>query len=219
MMAPFRSTVLRVALAAMVAALPACDPQPAPPPLVPPQPRASVAGPDAPLDKGVFVSKRFGMRLPLPGGPAWKIDDRSTKWLEAKQPGGGESLAVRLWRDENRMTREKCEATARSLRPLPQRDGAELVDSRRIDVPPGFDTQLDVALVDDRKGGFFGFVLAFGGTGRRCFAYVYATHTTGAGADRKVGDRLAEMVEGSLQSLVFESDLDVVLEREASPTP
>lgn len=193
-----------------------CDPQPAPPPLWPARPSASIALPNEPLDKGVFVSKRFGLRLPLPNGAAWKIDDRSSKWLEAMEPSESASLLVRLWRDENRMTREKCEATARSLRKLPLRDGAELVDSRRIDVPPGFDTQLDVALMDDRKGGFFGFVLAFGGVGRRCFAYVYATHTSGAAADREVGDRLAKMVEGSLQALTFESDLDVVLERDVS---
>jgi hypothetical protein len=196
-----------------------CDPQPAPPPVVPLRPSASAPA-DDPVDKGVFVSKRFGLRLPLPGGTAWKIDDRTSRWLDAKQPTESASLLVRLWRDENRMTREKCEATARSLRKLPLREGAELVDSRRIDVPPGFDTQLDVALVDDTKGGFFGFVLAFGGAGRRCFAYVYATHTSGIGADREVGDRLAKMVEGSLLSLAFESDLDVVLEREATqPAP
>jgi hypothetical protein len=209
-----------ILLALAVLGVLGCDGQAAPPPLVPLRPSASVALPDEPLDKGIFVSKRFGLRLPLPNGAAWKIDDRSSRWLEAKEPTESASLLVRLWRDENRMTREKCEATARSLRKLPLRDGAELVDSRRIDVPPGFDTQLDVALVDDRKGGFFGFVLAFGGVGRRCFAYVYATHTSGAGADREVGDRLAKMVEGSLQSLTFESDLDVVLEREGhSPSP
>lgn len=215
MMMRLQDGLLALALSAVLG----CDPQPTPPPLVPPQPSASVALPDEPLDKGIFVSKRFGLRLPLPNGKAWKIDDRSSKWLEAKEPNESASLLVRLWRDENRMTREKCEATARSLRQLPLREGAELVDSRRIDLPSGFDTQLDVGLVDDRKGGFFGFVLAFGGLGRRCFAYVYATHTSGAGADRAVGDRLAKMVEGSLQSLIFESDLDVVLEREGSSSP
>jgi len=167
------------------------------------------------LDSGVFVSKRFGLRLPLPNGKSWKIDDHSSKWLEAKEPVESSSLLVRVWRDENRMTRDKCEATARSLRQLPIRDGVDLVDSQRIDLPAGFDTQLDVALMDDKKGGFFGFVLAFGGLGRRCFAYVYATHTSGRGADQAVGDRLAKIVEGSLRAISFESDLDVVLEREA----
>ena len=214
MMMRLQESLLALALLGAVG----CDPQPTPPPLVPLRPSASVA-PDQPLDKGVFISKRFGLRLPLPNGAAWKIDDRSSRWLEAKEPNESASLLVRLWRDENRMTREKCESTARSLRKLPLREGAELVDSRRIDVPPGFDTQLDVALVDDRQGGFFGFVVAFGGVGRRCFAYVYATHTSGPGADREVGDRLAKMVEGSLQSLTFESDLDVVLEREGSSSP
>lgn len=191
-----------------------CEPQPPAVPVLPPQPSASAVA-DSPLDSGVFVSKRFGLRLPLPNGKAWKIDDHTSKWLEAKEPAESSSLLVRVWRDENRMTRDRCEATARSLRQLPVRDGVDLVDSQRIDLPAGFDTQLDVALMDDKKGGFFGFVLAFGGLGRRCFAYVYATHTSGRGADQAVGDRLAKIVEGSLRAISFESDLDVVLEREA----
>jgi hypothetical protein len=192
-----------------------CEPQPTAVPLLPARPSGSAVV-DSPLNKGVFVSKRFGFRLPLPNGEAWKIDDHTSKWLEAKEPAESSTLLVRVWRDENRMTRDKCEATARSLRQLPKREGAEIVDSQRIDLPAGFDTQLDVALMDDTKGGFFGFVLAFGGLGRRCFAYVYATHTAGPGADQAVGDRLAKIVEGSLRAISFESDLDVVLERETA---
>ena len=72
-----------------------------------------------------------------------------------------------------------------------------------------------VALAADPKGaGIYGFIVAFGGRGRRCFAYTYVTRAEGPGADEKIADRHAEMVEGSLKKLQFESDLDAVLERE-----
>ncbi len=185
-------------------------PSPAPIPRTTARPTADPILPKS----GVFPSKRFGVRLPLPDGKAWKIDDRSSHWLDAKHPGEGSSLLLRTWRDENRMTRDKCQATARLLRKLPTLDGAEVLDTRRIDQPPGFDTELEVASLPDQKGGLFGVVLAFGGLGRRCFAFVYVTQASGRDADRVVGARLATIVEESLLGLRFESDLDATLERD-----
>jgi hypothetical protein len=73
-------------------------------------------------------------------------------------------------------------------------------------------------LVAKEGGELFGFVLAFGGLKRRCFAYVYATRASGPTADALVADRLAEMVEGSLLALRLDSDLETTLERD-QPTP
>lgn len=169
-------------------------------------------------DPGTFTSKRFGVRLSLPNGASWKIDDTTSRWLSATQTAEESTLVVRLWRDDNRMTRETCEARARLSRALPSRDGAEVVEQRALDLPRGFDTRADVALLPDRKGrGLYGFVLAFGGYSHKCFAYVYVTHAAGPGADRIVGDRLARMVEGSLSRLTFETDFDVPLERDTPP--
>lgn len=198
-------------------ALAACD---GPQPVVPTASAPPVASSSdaAPLpDPGVFASKRFGLRLRLPESSSWKIDDTRSPWLSAAQPAAGSSLLLRLWRGENRMSRAKCEELARGFRKLPTRDGAEMLSEQLVDVPPGFDTRAEVGVTADSKGGLFGFILAFGGSGRQCFAYVYVTRAEGPSADQVVGDRLAEMVEGSLTTLQFDSDLDAILERDAAP--
>jgi len=174
---------------------------------------------EPPADPGVFVSKRFGVRLRLPRAQGWKIDDSTGNWLVASQRDEGSTLLVRVWNSENRMSRDKCEAQAREFRSLPSREGAELVDQRRIDVPGGFDTHVDVGLVAKEGGELFGFALAFGGWKRRCFAYVYATRAVGPSADALVGDRLAEIVEGSLLPLRLDSDLETTLERDLPAQP
>lgn len=112
------------------------------------------------------------------------------------------------------MTRDKCEARARSFRNLPSRVGAEILTEEVLDTPPGFDTHAHVGVLPDSKGGIFGFILAFGGSGRKCFSYVYVTRAEGPGADSVVADRLAEMTEGSLRTLTFESDLEGMLDRD-----
>ena len=125
---------------------------------------------------------------------------------------------VRLWRDENRMTRDKCEARARSWRTLPRREDSNILEEKRIDVPPGFDTVAVVGLVpDEHNGDLFGFVMAFGGYSHKCFTYVYVTNATGPNADVKVGDRLAKIVESSLSRIRFDSDLEPALDRAPPP--
>lgn len=186
-------------------------------PVVPTQPRPSATAPDegGVSDPGVFLSKRYGMKLRLPNSSGWKINDSKSRWLTAANSAEGSSLLVRLWRGENRMTRDKCEEIARGFRKLPVREGAEMVSEQLVDVPPGFDTRADVGLMTDSKGGLYGFILAFGGLGRKCFAYVYVTRAEGPGADTIVANRLAETMEASLAKITFDSDLEAVLERDA----
>lgn len=191
-----------------------CDGRDKPP--VVPVPTASAGLPDEPLKPGVFRSKRFGIDLELYDGKTWKIDDRSTRWLSATHPEGS-TVAMRIWHDENRMTRDKCEERARSLKKLPSREMAEIVDERSFDLPPGFDTRADVGLVPSPRGDIFGFVMAFGGLGRRCFAFVYVTQASGPTANEVVADRLAKVTEHSLGTMKLHRDFDLVLEREAPP--
>lgn len=167
---------------------------------------------------GYFPSKRFGLQLPLEDGTSWKIDDRRTHWLVAQHPSTSSTLLVRLWRDENRMNREKCEARARSWRNLPSVEGADLLEDRSLDLPAGFDTRVQVALVtDEAHDSLFGFALAFGGFAHKCFAYVYVTKADGRGADVKVADRLAKIVAGSLSKIRFDSDLAPDIDRTLEP--
>ncbi|NUP09536.1 MAG: hypothetical protein HOW73_26120 [Polyangiaceae bacterium] len=208
--------LLRPALSLFLFASFGCDPKPTQVPTSTP-PTATASGDGRIEDPGVFNSKRFGMKLRLPRSATWKIDDTTNRWLVATQRAESSTLVVRLWRDENRMNRDKCEALARSFRPLPSREGAEMLSEQLLDVPPGFDTRAEIGVTTDSKGGIFGFVLGFGGYGRKCFAYVYVTRAEGPQADAIVADRLAEMVEGSLTKLTFESDLEAVLERDVAP--
>lgn len=185
---------------------PRAVPTPAPSATAAPTSAAPLAPPD--LSGGVFVSKRFDARLALPGKEKWRIDDTRTPWLTASQEATRSNVLLRTWFDENRMTRDRCEERARALRPIPTRDGATMLEQRRLDVPPGFDTVADVFVQNDPGSDkIYGFVLAFGGNARRCFAYVYVTSESGAGGEARIADRLAQMVERSLATLVFESSL------------
>ncbi len=49
---------------------------------------------------GEFVSRRFGVRVPLPDGRAWRIDDHGESWLSAVHGSGGGELALRVWRED-----------------------------------------------------------------------------------------------------------------------
>lgn len=204
------ATASRLALLSCVALSACAEAAPRPRLASPAQSSAEIEAPPA---MGVFRSKRFGLDLELHDGPSWKIDDRSSRWLSASHPEGS-TLLVRTWRSENRMNRDKCEAQARLFRRLPSAESIEIVEERAFDVPPGFDTRATVGLVPSPDGAIFGTVLAFGGSGRRCFAFVYATQATGPRATEVVADRLAKTTEGALGKLVFRRDFDPPLERD-----
>ncbi len=159
---------------------------------------------------GIFPSKRFGVELPLPNDEPWSIDDRTTPWLTASQ-GDHSTVLLRLWPSENRMNRDKCEAQARDKRTLPLREGSELLDIFEAVEPAGFDTIAEVRVAPQPDGRLFGFVLAFGGSGRRCFAYVFATSDRSPSKDRVIADRLAITMERSFRKLRFSRDTEVDL--------
>lgn len=183
-----------------------------------PSPSASAGARDAMADEarwGEFPSKRFGLRLPLPDGHAWRIDDHTGRFLVAINASTESELAVRLWREDEVVNRQRCEAKARVLRKLPERTGAELVDRRAALVPAEFDTVVETFVVPAKAQGqaITAFALAFGGLERKCFAYVFTTRAAGAGAEQAVGDRLGSMVRGSLERLSFSGELEQRIER------
>jgi hypothetical protein len=193
----------------------ASEPTPHVPSQLAPTPSTS-ATEEVELGRGLFRSKRFGLDLPLPPKVRHRIDDRTSSWLRVESDDGS-SLLVRMWRSENRMSRERCEREARESRALPRREGLELLEERPVLGTLGLDVVASVGLMPAADGALFGAILAFGGAGRSCFAYVYATRVAPAQeADPQaiVGERLAWMLERSLGELRIVRDFEVELERD-----
>lgn len=174
---------------------------------------------------GEFVSARFGLKLPLPDGKSWRIDDHGGHWLIAAHAGAASELVVRTWREEAVMNRARCEERARFWRKIPERESADIVEKHSVDVPPGFDTVVEVGVIapapQSKKAGageaLRGFALAFGGKGRRCFAWIYTTSAGGPGAEAVLGERLATMVQGSLGATTTVNELDPQIDRAPAP--
>jgi hypothetical protein len=204
--------------------LSACGPTPgAPlPPPAPPAAPASASLPDAPplsaAAWGTFSSARFELRLPLPDGHAWRIDDHGGPWLSATHAASESSLVARSWTEDGRATRRRCEEQARLWRTMPDPARAEEVQARSIDAPAGFDTFVSIGITPGKPDDpVAGFAVAFGGHGHRCFAWAYTTTARGAGAGLVLGERLATMVERSLGRVVLESELSPHIPREPAP--
>jgi len=170
---------------------------PPPPPPAPVDPIASGAS------FTTIASARFDLSLPLPGGASFRVDDRSERWFVATHSSTNSTLLVRTWREDAVVNRERCEARARTWRALPEREGSRLIESRRVAVPEDHDTVAEVRL-GPRAPVVTGFVLAFGGWAKRCFAYVFVTKDEDP---RVVTDRLATMMDGSLARTKVRSEL------------
>jgi hypothetical protein len=195
----------------------ACEPAQPPAPPAPPAPTPPAAPPPAfgTGAAGTFRSERFALRLPLPDGSAWRIDDHQGPWLTATHVASASTLLVRSWTEDGRATRARCEERARLWRKLPERAGADIMQERAIDAPAGFDTQLLVGVVPSKPGApISAFALALGAHAHRCFVWLYTTTAEGPGAEKVVGERLATMVEASLGKVTMESDLAPRIQRE-----
>lgn len=162
---------------------------------------------------GVFPSKRFDLRLPLPAGKSWTIDDTRGPWLEARHEGTRSTLVVRKWHAEPRMNRVSCEEQARRRREIIESEGASLVEERPVPVPPGFDTVMRVGVRATRPDApIEGFVIAFGGWSRQCFGFVYTTVVANEAQVDELSGRLAAMVE-ALDRIEFVSELEPEVQR------
>jgi hypothetical protein len=205
---------VRAPFALALALLFGCGGAADPPPTNPPRPLPSAGSaaqkpaPDPIAGASSFTtipSARFDLGLPLPDGASFRVDDRTERWLVARHDGTNSVLLVRTWREDEVVNRSRCEARARGWRDLPSRDGRRLVSASRLAVPADHDTVVEVFLGPRAPAGepTDGFVLAFGGWAKRCFAYVFLTR----GDERVVMERLAIMVDGSLARLRFQSEL------------
>lgn len=167
-------------------------------------------GPLAPLARAPVapvISERFGVTLPLPDPNGWQIVPERSSFLVLEHRTSSSRLVVRLWREADIMNRDRCEQQARALRrDLPDHDSGGGLSRRRIDVPPEFDTLVEVGLGRTSPAEpVEGHVMAFGGWVRRCFAFVYTTSGAGPDAERVIGDRLAVMEARALEGLELRS--------------
>lgn len=206
--------------AAFALALAACEPALPTPASAPPAPLPAPPPPPAfaPATEGTFASSRYHLRVPLPEGRAWRIDDHTTPWLSATHAATASTLLVRTWNEEGRATRARCEERARMWQKLPDREpkpGVEVLQDRAIDAPAGFDTRLFVALVAQRQGApINAYAAALGAHAHRCFVWIYTTSASGPGAERVLGERLAAMIEASLAKIAIDSELTPRIPRE-----
>lgn len=173
--------------------------------------RAAPAAPQPELSRGAWGdvrSARLDLAFSLPDAARWSVDDARSPWLVASHAPTSSSLVVRVWHEGDRVRRAQCEERARASRTLPVRERADILERRRIDVPPGFDTVVEVGLVAKGPSApIEAFAMAFGGRARRCFAWVFTTAALGPDAERAIADRLAAMTDGALASLALESEL------------
>ncbi|WP_437753283.1 hypothetical protein [Sorangium sp. So ce1389] len=218
--APPATRLVRWPALALLALLPACAPAPAAPP--PPPPRAApTAPPPSTLGEGQlgeYRSERFDLRLPLPDARGFRVEDGEGPWLVATHAASSTSLLVRTWREDGRASRAACEARARLWRDLPRPDRSLTAVERRIDVPEGFDTIVEIGVADAPPGApIEGFAVAFGGSGRRCFAFIAETRAAGPSAERLVAERLAAVVEISLGGVRLEREVAPAIPREPLP--
>ena len=141
-------------------------------------------------DWGVISSQRFLLAVPVPDAAAWKVDDRTGRWLFAVHTPSQSTLFLRSWHEGAVVDHRACEQAARSYRhDLFGRDEAELQDRREIGAPSGFDTE--VGFVVRRESGVLQAIAAASGASvRRCIAVVFVTRVEGANSERSAADRL-----------------------------
>ncbi len=131
---------------------------------------------DKPLKR--YHSARFKLSIPLPDGPAWKIDDHSGPALVATHAPTSSTLTVLTTIERELMNREKCEARARASGLVPE--GARSAELRTVEDlatigPEAYDTRIWVALQPGSKPStpLRGHVLVFGAYVRKCLFVHY----------------------------------------------
>jgi len=167
----------------------------------------------------VLDSPRFSVSVPLPDRPGWReVSDRSS-FLVLEHPASRSQLVLRVWYENEPANRARCEQAARLIRELPRSRAGAGLDQQIIRAPRDFDTASQVGVGSVGAGGeLSGYVVAFGGSGRQCFAFAYTTTALGLGAERTIADRLAIMHDRSLRRIELHHDMDPV-PRATRPAP
>jgi hypothetical protein len=172
-------------------ALPGAPPAPA----VAAPPKHAVAFDDDAKPLPRYHSRRLALWVPLPDGPAWRIDDHSRPELVATHAGTRSRVLIAVFAANELVGRAQCEELARAQKLVPADDLHTLrIVADEVTTTQGtFDTRVEVALEPPAgpEGRLAGHVMAFGGFLRKCYVFVYSTEVD-AGADEPVlSSRLA----------------------------
>jgi hypothetical protein len=157
------------------------------------RPRTAVANfPDDPAPLSRYRSKRLAVSIPLPDGHAWRIDDHSQPEVVATHGPTRSKLVVAVFHADALVGRTQCEALSRARKLLPAGDLRTLEDEPAI-TQQVFDTRVWVAVEPsgEPNGSIVGYVMAFGGFLRKCFAFVFSTQVASVEDEPVLSARLA----------------------------
>jgi hypothetical protein len=139
-----------------------------------------------------YRSKRFALSLALPDGPVWRIDDHSQPELVATHALTRSKVVVTVFHADEIVGRAQCEALSRARKIVPTGDLRTLEDEASY-TQQTFDTRVWVAVEPGAgpNGSLIGYVMAFGGFLRKCFAFVFSTQVDDAAEEPVLASRLA----------------------------
>jgi hypothetical protein len=155
-------------------------------------PKAAALFPDDPAPLPRYHSRRLAVSIPLPDGRAWRIDDHSQPELVATHPPTRSKVMVAVFRADELVGRAQCEALSRDRKLVPTGDLRTLEDETAT-IQQTFDTRVWVAVQPGARPEqtLVGYVLAFGGFLRKCFAFVFSTQVDSASEEPVLSSRLA----------------------------
>jgi hypothetical protein len=181
--------VARARLASFVAftLLTACGApeRPVAKPVDPPEPAAFTAG----ARMQHFHSTRFGVSIPFPDGPRWRIVDHKIPVMRATHEGTRSVVELAMWHEDELVNRTICETRAHEKGFAKEASGEE-VSTEVVQIPEGWDTGIWVGVDRPNERDVTGQLIAFGAFIHKCLYFRFETTTDVAHAD-VISDRLA----------------------------
>ncbi len=136
-----------------------------------------------------FHSTRFGVSIPFPDGPRWKILDHRIPILRATHEGTKSVVELAMWHEDALVNRAMCEERAHQKAIAREASGEE-VSTELAPVPAGWDTGIWIGVdrVNDHEA--TGHLIAFGAFIHKCLYFHFETTADLAHLD-VISDRLA----------------------------
>ncbi|MFO0660964.1 MAG: hypothetical protein U0165_14200 [Polyangiaceae bacterium] len=158
-----------------------------------------------------FRSKRFGVVLPLPDGPSWKIDDHNTPWLTATHEPTKSSIKLRILLGDEPFTSQRCEDRIRQIEPtLPSRSNKDAVDLGAVDGLSEWDATAFAVIAPhpaDKSKTLARYLLTAAHV-RKCMVIYVSTEASGPTAGAVLGDRLGDVAQGIVARLKLDAGIE-----------